>query len=162
MSIVVTNTDKQIWVNVRPHRYNIRPHKTVLRTSKALCRKVASRSWRYLFSEANNIDSSKRVAYLYLSLRSLYIGQHNMKRISDSISLMQYGHARSASEVLAKRSLWDLSCETPNLIPSKQYLAFMCFKWYKSGDIFMLDVNVLYIRYLSLQLWSQTSLVCIR
>ena len=50
--------------------------KTVLRTSKALCRKAASRSWRYLFSEANNIDSLKSDGHLtylrgiYLSLRS--------------------------------------------------------------------------------------------
>ena len=62
------------------HRYNICSDKTVSRTSKALCRKVASRSWRYLFSEANNIDSLKSDGHLtymrgiYLSLRSLYIG----------------------------------------------------------------------------------------
>ena len=67
------------------HRYNICPDKTVLRTSKALCRKVASRSWRNLFSEANNIvslNSDGHLTYLrgiYLSLRSLYIGHDNMK-----------------------------------------------------------------------------------
>ena len=85
MSIVVVNTVKQLSVNVRPHRYNICPDKTVLRTSKALCRNVASRSWRYLFLEANNVDSLKRDGHLtylrgiYLSLRSLYIGHDNMK-----------------------------------------------------------------------------------
>ena len=61
------------------------PDKTVLRTSKTLCRKVASRSWRYLFLEANNIDSLKSDGHLtylrgiYLSLDSLYIGHDNMK-----------------------------------------------------------------------------------
>ena len=65
------------------------------------------------------------------------------------MSFLQNGHARSASAFLAKRSLWDLSCETPNLILSKQFLAFMCFKSCKNGDIVKLDLNGLYIRYLS-------------
>ena len=43
-SVVVTNTVKQLQVSVSPHRY-ICPDKAVLRASKALCRKVASRSW---------------------------------------------------------------------------------------------------------------------
>ena len=64
LSVVVTNTVKQLQVNVRPHRYNICPDRTVLRASKALCRKVASRSWRYLFSEANNIDNLKGDVHL--------------------------------------------------------------------------------------------------
>ena len=63
---------------------------------------------------------------------------------------MQKGHARSASVFLAKRSLWDLSCETPSLILSKQFLAFNCFRSCKNSDIVKLDLNVLYIRYLSL------------
>ena len=46
MSVVVTNTVKQLQVNVRPHRYNICSDKTVLRTSKALCREVASKRER--------------------------------------------------------------------------------------------------------------------
>ena len=49
------------------------------------------KSWRYLFSEANNIDSLKTDGYLtdlrgvYIYLRSKNIGQHNMKRISVSV-----------------------------------------------------------------------------
>ena len=158
MSIVVVNTVKQLSVNVRPHRYNICPEKQQQQNSiaytKALCRKVASRSWRYLFSEANYIDSLKSDGHLtylrgILPRRSLSIAHDNMMRISDSVSLLQNGHARAASAFLAKRSLWDLSCETSNLILSKQFLAFMCFKSCKNGDIVKLDLNVLYISFIN-------------
>ena len=87
MSIVVVNTVKQLSVNVRPHRYNICPEKqqqNSIAYTKALCRKVASRSWRYLFSEANYIDSLKSDGHLtylrgILPRRSLSIVHDNMK-----------------------------------------------------------------------------------
>ena len=74
MSVVVVNTVKQLYIIVRPHRYNICPDKT-LHTLKTLCREVASRRWRYLLSEANNINSDEHLTYYllgtYSSLRSL-------------------------------------------------------------------------------------------
>ena len=65
--------------------------------------------------------------------------------------MLQNGHIKSASVTFffAKLTLWGSSCETPELILSRQFLAFICFMSCRFGDMDKLDLNVLYMTYLS-------------
>ena len=76
MSVVVTNTVKQLQVNVRPHRYNICSDKTVLRTSKALCREVASKRER----EAGEREREREIT----GVKSVFYHLSFMPRATDS------------------------------------------------------------------------------